>query len=303
MKFWSTLLLALVPGALAADTFATFNIRYDNSGDAKAGNGWERRLPVISEIIHFHAFDVFGTQEGLPHQMKGLREALTEYEVVSYGREDGQKAGENVAIFYRKGSYELLEEGRFWLSDTPDQPGKGWDAALPRICTWAKLRDIKAEREFFFFNIHFDHRGGEARLESAKLMLKKAAEIAGDSPVVMVGDFNAAQDSEPYRLLDQSEKVSDAYRLAPIRMARVGTINKFDPTAATQSRIDHLFVSEEFQVNRFGILSDSYRSTDEMEVSEGTSDGNFPKEVRFHQSQARLPSDHFPVVAIVEWAE
>ncbi len=46
----------------AAQSFsaATYNIRQLNAKDTAEGNGWERRLPVISSLIRFHDFDIFG---------------------------------------------------------------------------------------------------------------------------------------------------------------------------------------------------------------------------------------------------
>lgn len=298
-RFVFSLVLAGCAPAALADVLATYNVRYANNGDVKNGNGWERRLPVIASLIRFHAFDLFGTQEGLDHQMKALHELLPEHGLITYGRDDGEAKGEHLGIFYRKDKYQVLSQGRFWLSPTPDTPGKGWDASLPRLCTWAGFKDTASGRELFFFNIHFDHRGVEARKESAKLLLEKVAAIAGNVPAVLVGDFNSAQDSEPYRILEESPLLADAFNLSPIRLATTGTANKFDPTAFSASRIDHLFVPEKATVRRFGILTDSYRVTDAM--TEGRADGNFPKEVQFTESQARLPSDHFPVVIEIEW--
>ncbi|MDP0490325.1 MAG: endonuclease/exonuclease/phosphatase family protein [Verrucomicrobiota bacterium JB023] len=262
-----------------ADKIATYNLRYQNERDAQAGNGWEQRKDVISEQILFHAFDVVGTQEGLSKQMSDLASALEEFELVSFGRDDGREKGEHVGIFYRTSRYQLEDSGFFWLSETPDQLSKGWDAALPRICTWAKLQR-RAGGSFFIFNIHFDHRGQQAREESAKLLLEKIDAIAGEGPVVLLGDFNATEESQAYFTLQRSERLRDSFELAPVKLARVGTFNGFDPDSDSASRIDHLFVSEHFTVHRYGILTDTYRSMDEL--------GG--------ESRARVPSDHFPVV-------
>lgn len=109
-------------------TVASYNLRYANAGDSVAGNGWRQRYPVIASLIRFHGFEIFGTQEGYLPQLEDLRRKLPGYEYIGVGRDDGKDAGEHSAIFYRTDLFELLDKGDFWLSETPDVPGKGWDA-------------------------------------------------------------------------------------------------------------------------------------------------------------------------------
>ncbi len=274
----------------------SYNIRYDNKGDVKLRNGWEQRAPVIAGLIQFHDFDVLGTQEGFRHQMEDLCRLLPDYGCSMHGREDGKEAGEQMGIFYKKAKYELLEEGCFWLSETPEVPGKGWDASLPRICGWAKLKRKMDGKTFLTCSVHLDHVGTVSRKEGIALVLRRIELMAGDGPVYLTGDFNSDQNSEGYRLIESSPRFSDTFNTATIRYAQNGTANKFDPNAMTQSRIDHIFVGEGVAVRRYGVLTDSYRIPANPDPAESKS-GNFPKEVTFQDYQAKLPSDHFPVLA------
>lgn len=276
----------------------TFNIRYANSGDVERGNGWEQRAPIVAGLIQFHSFDVLGVQEALHHQLQTMQRLMPEYTYCGRGRDDGKERGEHAAIFFKKDKFRLLESGDFWLSETPAVPSKGWDAALPRICTWGKLEGVADNRSFYVFNVHFDHRGVQARLESARFLVKKMKEIAGDQPIVLTGDFNVNQSSEGYRTIVASGELVDAYEVATIRYALNGTANAFDPNAKTDSRIDHIFLSQHFKPHRYGVLTDSYRAPI-VQKSEDTTSGNFPNEVKFREFQARLPSDHFPVLVEV----
>ncbi len=284
--------------------FGTYNIRYDTTGDHVAGDSWPQRLPVVAELIRFHDFDVIGTQEGLPAQMDDLSRLLPEYSCSSHGRDDGERAGEHMGIFFKTAKYELVDSGSFWISETPDQPGIGWDAALNRICGWAKLRVKESGKTFYYFCLHMDHRGSKSRHEGAALVLRKIDEIAKDGdPVILVGDFNTDQNSETYRLLAASPRLADACGLAKSPYTLNGTANGFDPNYHTDSRIDHIFITKGLNVRRFGVLTDSYRATKpEKPASDEETSGNFPSEVKFKQSEARLPSDHFPVlVEITDW--
>lgn len=253
---------------------ATYNIRYDNPNDAP--NTWARRLPVMASQIQYHNFDIFGTQEVLVSQLKDLAAALPAYEHIGVGRDDGKEKGEFAAVFYNKDRYTLQKQGNFWLSETPEKPSKGWDAAIPRICTWGQFRDQETGFSFYFFNVHFDHIGEQARRESVNLVLQRIKQIAGNSPVVLAGDFNFSQNDEKYTALNTSGMLQDAYLLADVRYAPRGTFNGFDADRKSDERIDHIWLSSDFKVNRYGILTDTY------------GDGKFP-------------SDHFPVVAEVQY--
>ena len=173
---------------------ATFNLRYANPKDS--GNLWADRVPVVAALIEFHDFDIFGTQEALPGQVNDLQNLLPGYSWYGVGRDDGKDKGEHSSIFFKKDKYQVINKGDFWLSQTPDKPSLGWDAICCfRICSWTKFKDTKTAKEFYFFNVHYDHQGVKAREESSKLMLPKINEIAGSAPVILTGDFNGSQTS------------------------------------------------------------------------------------------------------------
>lgn len=223
--------------------------------------------------------------------------ALPQYASVGQGRVDGKK-GEYSPIFYKKDKFKLNDYGMFWLSETPEVPSVGWDAALTRVCTWAKLTEKSEGYTVWFFNLYLDHVGVKAREESVKQVLKTIKEMCGDQPVVLTGDFNVDQTNIGYKLLADSKELEDCYEVAKVCYALNGTFNDFNPNAKTNSRIDHIFVSPQFVVDRYAVLTDTYRA----EVGEAKSEtsGNFPKEVGLMKTVARMPSDHFPICAVLE---
>lgn len=281
----------------AGMTVATYNIRYANRGDSVNGNGWLQRLPVIAQLIKFYDFDIFGTQEGLYRQIEGLKDSLPGYAYTGVGRDDGKQAGEHSAIFYKTDKFRLLEKGDFWLSTVTDKPNKGWDAALPRICSWGKFKVIETGFEFYLFNLHMDHIGVQARAESAKLVLSKMAGFPPATPVILTGDFNVDQFNESYALINNSGQLTDSYEKAAVKYALNGTFNNFKADSRSESRIDHIFISPAFTVQRYGILTDSYR----LKITDtDTAAAPIPgKQARMFT--ARLPSDHFPVMVKLEY--
>ncbi|MFD0795639.1 endonuclease/exonuclease/phosphatase family protein [Mucilaginibacter litoreus] len=274
MKFknlYITLLLLLVCGATQAQHLiaGTFNLRFDNPRDT--GNLWVKRAPVAAALIRFHDFDILGTQEGLKNQLDDLSNALPEYERYGLGRDDGKDGGEHSAIFFKKDRFQVLKKGDFWLSETPDKPGLGWDATCcNRICSWVYLLDKQSKKKFYFFNAHFDHQGKIAREESGKLILQKIKEIAGNEKAIFTGDLNGDHNSTWYQRLATSGYLTDTYTLAKAPYIFNASFNSFGRALNKDGIIDHVFITGKADVKRWGILTDSYRG--------------------------KFPSDHFPVL-------
>jgi endonuclease/exonuclease/phosphatase family metal-dependent hydrolase len=275
LRIWMfTALLFFIAASANAQKLivGTFNIRFDNPRDT--GNLWVDRAPVVSNLIRFHEFDVLGVQEALKNQLDGIATALPEYARYGKGRDDGKDAGEHSAIFYKKDRFTLLKSGDFWLSENPDKPGKGWDATCcNRICSWVYLQDKLTKKRFYTFNVHFDHQGVVARRESSKLILAKIQEIAGQAPVLLTGDLNGGRDSEWYQTLATSGLLTDVFTKTKFPYANNSSMNGFR-TPRNRTVIDHIFMTKQFTASRWGILTDSYFG--------------------------KYPSDHFPVLAVVE---
>lgn len=249
----------------------SYNIRYDNPGDGP--NQWQHRKDRLVNLVKYHSPDILGTQEGLLHQLEWLDDELTGYDRIGVGRNDGAEEGEFTAIYYNSERLELVEgsDSTIWLSTTPGEPSKDWDAALPRIVTWGTFRDRENGQELVVFNTHFDHIGEQARTESARIIVDKVDEIAGDLPAVVTGDFNMTPDSEAYSVM--ASALSDGFETS--LLPHVGPEFTFEGFAVAGGeegrRIDYIFANSAVTVQTHAILS-TYR------------DGFYP-------------SDHLPVVA------
>lgn len=172
-------------------------------------------------------------------------------------------------MFHRRERFERVESDTFWLSTEETKPVRGWDAALPRVVTWVRLRERTTGRELFCFNTHFDHLGRQARIESAHLLRRKIAGIAGESPVVLMGDFNCGISSKPYKILTAGG-LRDAARVS--QHPPHGPRKTWRGLAGLLgSTIDFIFVRGAITVSQYAVLSDEW--------------------------DRRVASDHRPVVA------
>lgn len=257
----------------------SYNLRLPVASDGI--NYWDNRRPMVVSLIRFYDIDILGVQEAFRRQLDELILDMPEYDWFGVCRTDGtihpNPDNEFSAILFRKDRFERIDGSTFWLSETPDMVGsKGWDAALPRIVTWAKFKDNQTNKIFFHFNTHFDHIGELARAESSKLLLIKVSEIAGDMPVLITGDFNCSDSAEPYRLItDTSAALHFTDALHATAMPHHGPTGTFSSSfripGVGDRRIDYIFFRNNISVLKHAILSDSW-------------DG-------------RLPSDHLPVFA------
>ncbi len=275
MKFQRVLFLVVFFGILPSLIYAqhlkvsSFNIRYDNPQDE--GNLWVDRAPVVANLIRFHDFDIFGTQEAFKNQLDDISQALPVYARYGKGRDDGLEKGEHSAIFFKKDRFKLLKSGDFWLSQTPDKPSLGWDATCcNRICSWVYLQDVQTKKKFYFFNAHYDHQGVQARQESSKLILKKIKEIAGSEPAIFTGDLNGGRSSEWYQAIANSGQLSDTFTAVKYPYANNASFNAFGKQLNSNEVIDHVFATSHFKPQKWGILTDTYHG--------------------------KFPSDHFPVL-------
>ena len=250
----------------------TFNIRYNTKNDSL--NAWPYRKDNAASQVLFHNVHILGVQEALHEQMMDMGQSLSRFKFTGVGRDDGKTKGEYSAIFYDTTRLTLAESKTFWLSLTPDVSGsRGWDANITRIVTWARFRDTRTKKLFFVFNTHFDHIGQEARRESAKLLKRKVKEIAGNNPVIIMGDFNAKPSEEPIMVLvNDPDKFTDSKALSvQPHYGPEGTFNGFGSKERDNEPIDHIFLKGKWKVLQHATLSQTWGG--------------------------RFSSDHFPVFA------
>lgn len=257
----------------------TYNIRLDTPTDGL--NDWQHRREMLTSQIYWLRPDIFGLQEVVFTQKQYIANAFRfDFALVGVGRDDGKDTGESSPIGYNIHRFKLMDSGTFWLSPTPDVPSKGWDAAYPRVATWARLRTKKGGKMILVMNTHWDHIGAEARKQSA-LQVKQwlIARRKAKDHVIVIGDFNAELDSEPLAILtDLKSPVwlrSAALNSTAKPFGPKGTFNDFKLQPETVRTIDHILVGGqtggEMWISHYAVMAQNV-------------DG-------------RMISDHYPVLA------
>lgn len=266
----------MADGAAQSLNVMSFNIRLNTASDSL--NAWPYRKDKVASQILFHDVHLLGVQEALHDQMMDLQARLPQFKYTGGGRDDGKEKGEYSALFYDSTRLQLLKAGMFWLSETPDIPGsKSWDAAITRMVTWARFRDRKSKKVFYAFNTHFDHVGQVARRESARIIQRKVQELAGNTPAIITGDFNARPSDEPILvILDPNEplRLKDAKALSETgHYGPTGTFNAFRNKETNDEPIDYIFLRGNWKVKKHATISQTWGG--------------------------RFASDHFAVMAVL----
>jgi len=268
-----TLFIVLAAAASARDPVSlrlmTYNIRLDLASDGP--NAWPHRRDWVIAQVDWLRPDLFGMQEVLPNQKADVAAGLPRYRVFGDGR-DGEGKGEASPIGFDTRRFDFLEGGMYWLSPTPDEPSKGWDAAYRRVATWVRLRVHGGIQSLLVTNTHWDNEGEVARHESALQIGRWIA--ANKKPcerVVVFGDFNTESGTEPLQTLRQSLTLRDARAVTKTPpLGPAATFNGFRNPPEDARAIDHFLLDEGIDVERYTVLS---------QLIDG-----------------RWPSDHFPVI-------
>lgn len=239
------------------------NLRCKNTSDL-GKKSWYYRADLIMKNIQSEYPGIIGFQECTKYQYPYLCESLPEYDSVITYRDDSKNA-EGCPVFYRKDLYTLIDKGSFWLSETPDEMSKDWGSACYRICSYVVLEEKESGKQFAVFNTHLDHISEEARINGIKVVLDKIEQFGG-MPAVLMGDFNAEEDSQTYR--SAVENFSDTKYLTEKTMTSATYQNW--GKALDNDCIDYVMVSKNgFTVNEYKVVQTTY-------------DGVYP-------------SDHFPL--------
>lgn len=260
----------------------SFNIRYGSANDGP--DRWELRRDRAVATVRDLAPGVLGLQEAEAFQVAELLDALPGHAALGVGRDDGRTRGESSPILFDRLRFTVAESGVMWLGETPEVIGsRSADAAITRVCTWARLIELRTGRGLYVYNAHFDHRGQRSRELAAEQLADHARRMSERAdrrdPVIVMGDFNAAEDNPAFQTLtkpDERGGLIDTFR-AVHPDAPGGTFTGFDTASdGGTAKIDHVLIGPGLQTLDAGI-------------DRRTIDG-------------RYPSDHFPVWADVAWA-
>ena len=214
----------------------SYNIRLGSANDGT--NSWALRYPATAEMIEDQMPDIFGVQEALAPQIRFIEDNFVDYKSVGVGREDGKKDGEHMSIFWNKKTVSLLKWGTFWLSETPEKPSMGWDAACKRTATWALMKCKKTGKKFYYVNTHLDHKGAEAQKNGLKLIVDRIDDINPEGyPMILTGDFNITPDNP--NLVELDSKMQSVRKVAE----KTDNHDTFNGWGKGKGVIDYIYAS------------------------------------------------------------
>ena len=164
----------------------------------------EERLPKITKLLNEKSPDVMGLQEVNEFWKENLINAklsdkYTTFTIYAYDNVKGS------SILFRKDKFDLLDSGRFWYADNPDEKSKWPDAENYSIVVWVKLKEKKTGQEMFFFNTQTDPKE-DARDRIDYVLVSKIKQMCKNTPYFLVGDFAISDDNPSYAAIKKIAK-------------------------------------------------------------------------------------------------
>ena len=155
-------------------------------------------------------------------------------------------------LLYKKAKFKVIDKGSFTCP--PDERG------LTTPDNWAILKKKDSGATFMVMTQHLvagsEDVRNQVRVESAEVITGKIKEISEDLPVVLMGDFNCYEGSEPYKIFRKSG-FKDAARMWPdaeLKDSCFGFEIK-EEQIYTQLPIDIFMLSDgDFNVNSYNII-------------------------------------------------
>lgn len=250
-----------------------WNIRLDTPHDAELA--WPHRAGKVIQQLQQQQPDIFGLQEVMLHQLQRVESAMPGYQRVGVGRDDGKDAGEFSPLFIRSSRFVVKDSGTFWFHPSwmPDSPSAqvsqiglpqigqpGWDAALPRICSWALLQDKHSGKWLRVLNLHLDHQGAQARRGSVTLIAAKIQhwQQSTAAPVIIMGDFNpSAGDGLLAHIQTALPQYQDVLELTKTPQGPSYSFIPWRGSEADAVRLDFMLLrADQFKVQAAGIRPD-----------------------------------------------
>ena len=237
------------PRDAGATRVISFNLRCKDDIFGSVKN----RASFILAALKAYVPDSFGVQEATAKWLGLLDEGLGEnYARVGVGR-DSTKNTEYSAVYYRTDKFDLLDSGTRWLSETPEKAGsKSFLSSLPRICTWATLKDKQTGKIYTHLNTHLDHVLESTREQQAKVLVEQVKALEEKGVVVCTGDFNTEEGAKAYKVV--AGALDDTKMTAAVSDSGPTFHDYGRLLGAKKKPIDFIFVTCGTAVQRYKII-------------------------------------------------
>ena len=187
-------------------------------------------------------------------------------------------AGEHCSILYRTERFKLADSGTFWFSNSPWVSGsKHWETRFVSVRGqdwWSVIRT----GHYFVYNLHLDHQSQTSRFKS-ELLAASYRSVNRKDPVIVMGDFMGLDNPAMLYLRrlgypNVPVELLDSWRLLYPDKPEIRTFHGFE--GGTEGiKIDHILIE---------------RTTKVLDAQID----------RWSDEARPLPSDHYPVTAVLQ---
>lgn len=195
----------------------SYNIRLDGEED-DIENHFTRRDVRLSKFFNETSPLLCGLQEPFGGQMLHLGRMLPpQLRYFGWERNPTDPHAYQTAIVYDASRLRLLKSDHMWLSETPRIPGsKSFGSLGSRTVTMGAFEfKVKgAQTTLLHFNTHLDVWSAEARAKQTRLLKSIISQWRSEYPgaiVVVTGDFNSANGQLPHSIMLHDNELVDVW--------------------------------------------------------------------------------------------
>lgn len=214
--------------------------------DIEGGNMVADRVPRFSDLMKEYCPDILAVQEH--------GNGWGGYIAAEFGKIYNSVNLQGLAFYFRIDRYEVLDQGSFYLSPTPDVKSQFEGDSGPRSCIWVIATDKFTDTTILFINCHPDWNNDTQRALQVEVIFEVMGEKMQQYPTIFCGDFNTQPDGPIYPRITQ--QFNDPYVEAQVNLSEIDyTCHSF---GTAMSFIDYSFYDDTFKPTHYRILNDMY---------------------------------------------
>jgi hypothetical protein len=243
-------------------------------------NLWENRADRVIASVKSHDPDLLSVVECNNEKLAALADALPDYDSCLINKSGELGNGELPGFFYKTSVFEEVVCDAYWLSKTPFEPETFFEGATSGHVVHIRLKELETGRSLSAYTTHWPYANTDLFDLMPPVMRDVMGQWSGDEPILLAGDFNADENNTAILALldgdpDEHTQLIDAY--AETGNTDAGTFNGWGENPSDR-RIDFIFHNRDLKALEAMIDTTTYPL-----------------------NGGEYPSDHWPVIARIEW--
>lgn len=219
----------------------------------------EARAIGVAGCILYYEPDVIGIQEVSKNWYKVLKEYIGDTYVFVNTTADGVENGCYTGLAYNKNKVKLVEKDLNYYSV--------YNSKRLRLVNMGLFEKLDSGKRFIVTDTHFNANHQSASIENQNRVTQATEFIAlidsyrkqYDCPIVMTGDFNSMDNTDPYKTILSDTLITETKYTAKVKGNICRTYHDLGtPPPTSIESIDHIFVTGAVTPLYYTTINDDY---------------------------------------------